>query len=168
MHTELITKLKSVGVIEQGDFILRSGEHSDFYCDLKKSFGHPFVLHDIAVALKSLIPNGTTCLAAAGYGGIPLATALSLESTLPLCLVRDVVKEHGTKSLFDGYIPTSSDRVAIVDDVFTTGGSAHDIITKLSQLGCSVNSVLVAVRRGSLSPDLPVKALFTDAELFPS
>ncbi len=166
MQTELIHQLTAIGVIQKGNFVLRSGEESQYYCDIKKAFGNPEVLADLANALYQLIPKGTTALAALGYGGIPIATALSLKSSLPLCLVRDAVKDHGTQQQLDGYVPTKSDVVAIVDDVCTTGSSVRDTLQKLAPIGCGVNAILVIAQRGDVKMDIPVHALITDADLF--
>ena len=165
MKAELIHKLQSIGVIQQGDFVLRSGVQSHYYCDMKKAFGNPHILSELSSALHLLLLKGTTALAASGYGGIPIATALSLESGLPLCLVRDSVKDHGTQQHIDGYVSTKSDLVTIVDDVFTTGSSVRDTLVKIAPTGCVPHSVLVIAQRGDGDIGIPLHALITDADL---
>ena len=117
-----------LGIVRHGDFTLRGGDYASYYCDIKKVYGYPELLNHLSKVLSARIPEHTTCLAAAGYGGIPLATALSLETNLPLSLVRDKIKDHGTQLIVDGYSPTEADSVCIIDDVFTTGSSVREVI----------------------------------------
>jgi len=105
---------------------LKSGESSNVYIDIKAAFGDPQLLRVFVRELGNMVDPKTTCIAGAGYGGLPLASALSLRLKLPLVLVRDAKKIHGRTVWIDGYVPRSSDRVAIVDDVYTVGtGMKH-------------------------------------------
>ena len=121
-------ELKALGVIEKGDFKLRNGSNSNIYFNIKKAYGYPQLLEKIAEELFDLIDKSITCVAASGYGGIPLAVAISQKYNLHLTMIRPELKDHGNLWLVDGYVPTKQDNVAIVDDVFTTGSSLSDTI----------------------------------------
>ena len=73
------------------------------------------------------------------------------SNKLPLVLVRDKVKDHGTKKIIDGYIPNRSDVVCIVDDVFTTGSSIKDTKEKLMPLKVKFTKPVVVLNRSKKS-----------------
>ena len=62
-------------------------------------------------------------------------------------LVRNEVKNHGTKKTVEGYLPTKNDRVCIVDDVFMTGSSINDTKQKLAPLKCKFTKPVVVINR---------------------
>lgn len=147
MNNPLVKKLKEKGIFVQGDFVLRNGESSDYYCDIKKSLGDPKLLQHIVRALLPLVPSQTTCIAGSGYGGITLASLVAYKKKLPLALVRDKIKDHGTKKVIDGYVPNKKDIVCIIDDVFTTGSSIKDTKEKLIPLQVKFTKPLVVLNR---------------------
>src|SRR3954465_9283713 len=81
----------------RGDFLLRSGQRSSYYIDKYLFTTRPELLRRIARALAALVPAGVDRLAGTVLGAVPLATALSLETGLPMVMVRsDKPKEYGT------------------------------------------------------------------------
>src|SRR5271157_3658588 len=140
------------------------------YVDVKGAYGSPRLLRSMAGAMWAAMDSRVTCVAAAGHGGIPLATALSVEHDLPLILVRDELKNHGRPTWLDGYVPTGRDFVAVVDDVLTTGGSIDRIVKKVTETTAprtpAVLEAVVVVKRGSTcSGVVPVKYLLTRENL---
>lgn len=162
---KLILKLKAIKVIQRQKINLKHAGASNFYIDIKKIYGYPEILDLISDAVIGGIDKRTTCVAGAGYGGIPLATAVSLKLGLGLVLVRDKKKAHGRNVWIDGYVPQAKDRVWIIDDVFTTGKSIEHMtkilkITKAKVIGCSV-----VVRRSEQKISIPYKSILTMEEL---
>ena len=162
MKKSILQLLSEKNIIKYGDFTLRSGISSQYYCDIKEAFGYPDVLNKITNELAALIPKNCTCIAGSGYGGITLATLVAYKKKLPLVLVRDRVKDHGTKKVIDGYTPNKKDVVCIVDDVYTTGGSISDTTEKLSVLKVRFAKPLVVLNR---SKQRTIVSLLTDADL---
>lgn len=80
----------------KGDFLLRSGIHSNFYFDKYQFETDPNLLRSLINLMKELVPKETELLAGIELGGIPLSTALSLEMNLPQVLVR----KEGKKKLW--------------------------------------------------------------------
>lgn len=142
----LLEKLKESGVIKEGDFVLKGGEKSNLYFDIKKAYGNPTLFKEILSEVSKLIPKEATCIAGSGNGGIPLATALSLETNKKLSIVRDVEKNHGTRQMIDGYIPQDSDKVVVVDDVLTSGTSLRNTIKNLGDV--TIIKCVVILKRG--------------------
>ncbi len=92
---ELARALRSADVVLYQPVALRNGTISDFYIDVKRAYGNPGNLRAMAQLTLDNFDPSTTCVAASGYGGIPLGVAISLESGLPLVSVRDREKGHG-------------------------------------------------------------------------
>src|ERR1700722_4267221 len=86
----------------RGDFKLRSGQKSNEYFDKYRFESEPEILAEIAKKMTPLVPKGTQVLAGLEMGGIPIATALSLESGLPAVFVRKKAKEYGTCRVAEG------------------------------------------------------------------
>lgn len=146
--------LKELDIISEEKVTLRSGEESNFYCNIKKAFGYPNVLNALASEVKKIIPASATCIAASGYGGIPLASVISSNCNIKLTMVRPNPKDHGKKDLIDGYIPNKNDVVIIVDDVLTSGSSIKETLKALRDNNVNVHSVIVIVKRGD--PEIPI------------
>ena len=164
--SSLAAELRKLGVVKKGKFILTSGKTSDFYVDMKKVLGHPKVSELICNEFCKIIDKKATCIASIGYGGLPLAARVSLKLRLPLVVVREKPREHGLKNLIDGYVPTSKDKVAIVDDVFTMGTSMAKIIRALSKTQSKVVGGYVVVDRGGITNfPIIIKSLLTVRDL---
>ena len=154
----------------RGDFVLRSGQHSDEYFDKYQFESDPALLARVAQQLAPLVPPGTDVLAGLELGGIPLATALSLATGLPAAFVRKEAKTYGTARLAEGAVVAGA-RCLIIEDVVTTGGQIVTSTGQLRDAGAIVEDALCVVdRSGNGAPALAAAglrfiALFTRDEL---
>jgi orotate phosphoribosyltransferase len=160
---ELIEKFKEIGVVVKRRVRLKHAGASDVYFDVKKAYGHPDALDLICRSIKEKISEGATSVAAAGYGGLPLAAALSVKYGLKLVLVREKPKEHGRNVWVDGHEPNAGDGVWIVDDVLTTGNSIRQILKVLEN--AKVLGATVVVARGRADIGVPLSHILTAEEL---
>jgi orotate phosphoribosyltransferase len=144
---ELARKIYDVAHLT-GSFKLRSGTTSHEYFDKYRFEARPELLREIALQMKSSIPAGTEVLAGLEMGGIPVATALSLETGLPCVFVRKKAKDYGTCQFAEG-LDVKGKQVAIIEDVVTTGGQVLLSTEDLRSLGARVNAVLCVIHRGS-------------------
>jgi orotate phosphoribosyltransferase len=144
---ELIAALKACGAVRYGDFTLASGKKSKYYIDIKKASTDPKTLKLIArqAALRVKEMDVGT-VAGVELGGVPLATAVSMETELPLLIVRKATKDYGTKSRFVGDIKPG-DRLVMLEDVTTTGGSVIDAIKLVRETGAEVKYIISVVDR---------------------
>ena len=165
MNSGLLEKLKQLNIISRNPVQLTSGSISDYYIDIKKAYGSPDVLTAIAEELWNTMDTRATCLATAGYGGLPLASVLSVQSGLPLTLVRIIPKQHGKITDINGYVPGVWDRVTIVDDVFTTGGSLQEIIDVLKPTHAEILECAVVVKQGEGMLEVPLTYVLRAEEL---
>lgn len=129
-----------------GNFTLRSGIVSDEYFDKYLFESDPLLLTEIARHLSELIPEGTEVLAGLELGGIPIATAMSLETGIPSAFVRKKAKTYGTRNLAEG-ADVREKNVCVVEDVTTTGGQIVKSANELRELGAMVNCVLCVIIR---------------------
>ncbi len=165
LKRNLIKKLRDLNIIHKEKTILRSGKTSDFYCDIKKAFGSPHILKALADEIGLKLPQKTTCIAASGYGGIPLASVIASRFNKKFTAVRNTEKNHGKKGFIDGYIPNKKDVLVIVDDVLTSGSSIKETRSILNRIGIKTHSAIVVVKRGNPKLPLPYRFIFTINEL---
>ena len=158
----LIEELKNKNILKFGDFTLRSGVKSNYYCDVKEAIGDPKLLALIVKHLIKFVPKNATCIAGSGYGGITLSSLVAYKLGLPLVLVRDKIKNHGTKKSIDGYVPNKTDRICIIDDVFKTGGSIAETTSNLLATGAKILKPIVVLNR---SKSKKVTCLLTDKDI---
>lgn len=143
----LIKILKENKVFKQGHFVLSSGKESDYYIDMKKAITNPEILSLIAKLISDKISNeNITKVAGPALGAVPIATAISLESEIPLLMIRKEKKGYGTSKLIEGEL-VPNDEVIVVEDVTTTGGSLLKAIKAIQDNGGIVKKAFVVVDR---------------------
>ncbi|MDG0818011.1 orotate phosphoribosyltransferase [Bdellovibrio svalbardensis] len=148
---ELAKKIYDIAHLT-GEFKLRSGQISDEYFDKYRFEAQPTLLREIAKQMAPLIPAGTEVLAGLEMGGIPIATALSLETGLPCVFVRKEAKEYGTCKFAEG-LEIAGKKVCIIEDVVTTGGQVVLSTADLRSIGAKVDHVLCVIHRGPAFPE---------------
>lgn len=157
MHNiaELKEKLKARIDFLRGDFTLASGKKSDFYINGKTTTLRPDALNyaarvflDMMRTAKPDRVGGMTLGADALIGAI---TAFSFDLGMPMegFIVRKEAKGHGTGQWIEGPELLAGQRVAIIEDVVTTGGSAIKAIERVreSQPGVEIIGVYALVDR---------------------
>lgn len=143
----LINLLKENGVFLKGDFTLSSGKKSDYYINMKKASTDPEILSTIAKLItKSISEDNIDKVAGPALGAVPIATAVSLESEIPLLMIRKEKKGYGTSKLIEGEL-NEGDDVIVVEDVTTTGGSLLKAIKAIQDNGGNVKRAFVVVDR---------------------
>jgi len=144
---DLIELLKREDVIRFGKFKLSSGKYSDFYVDMKKAITEPQILSKIAEIITEEIKNkNIDKIAGPALGAVPIATAISLYSKIPLLMIRKSKKSYGTSKLIEGELK-KDDSVVVVEDVTTTGNSLLKAVEAIRYNGGIVESAYVVVDR---------------------
>jgi orotate phosphoribosyltransferase len=156
----------------KGDFVLRSGKRSNRYFDKFLFETDPQLLKRIGSHLAQLVPKDTQRLAAPELGAVLLGGAVSMETGLPLLLVRKEPKAYGTGKQLEGRF-TTGERITVIEDVVTTGGDSLRSIQVLREAGLEVIHLVVVLDRGEGGEEnvrearIPYSPLFriTDLEL---
>jgi len=149
----------------QGNFKLRSGQTSHHYFDKYLFESNPRLLAEIAERLMPLVPAGTEILAGLEMGGIPIATALSLKTGIPVVFVRKKAKEYGTCKLAEG-ADIAGKKVCVIEDVVTTGGQILISANDLKKYGAEISTVMSVIERDPLGRSNLETAGFTYISLF--
>lgn len=143
----LMNLLQENQVIKFGKFILSSGKESDYYVDMKKAITDPEILQAIAELITAKIENeDIDNVAGPALGAVPIATAVSLNSKLPLLMIRKEKKGYGTSKLIEGDLK-EGDNVIVVEDVTTTGNSLIKAINAIEENKGIVKRAFVVVDR---------------------
>jgi orotate phosphoribosyltransferase len=141
-----------VGAFLTGDFTLTSGKKSNYYVDGKRITLSPEGAYLVGKAIfDELAGSEVEAVGGVATGAYPMVTAVGLVShlegrPLPVFIVREVVKEHGTMRRIEGHLKEGA-RVAILEDVLTTGGSVIKAIEAVEAMGCKVVKVIALVDR---------------------
>jgi len=151
---ELLTSLLAERSSKKGHFILASGRESAFYIDARLTTMSPDGLAIIGrFGLSTLQQSGWRVDAVGGMtlGADPVSYAISYASAgqshpLRAFTVRKEAKTHGTGKMIEGPF-RSGDRVVVIEDVITTGGSALRAIEAVRAEGGIVSGVLAVVDR---------------------
>ena len=143
----LIDLLKDNEVFLEGDFTLASGKKSNYYVNMKKAITYPEILSAIADLITNQIKNeNLDKVAGPALGAVPIATAVSLKSNLPLLMIRKEEKGYGTSKLIEGDLE-KGDEVVVVEDVTTSGGSLLKAIKAIEDNGGVVKKAISIVDR---------------------
>lgn len=154
MKDELIRLLceKSVNFSEEPSFRLVSGRLSRFYVNCKPTTMHPRGMYLVGHLVMGAI--GDADVSAVGgltFGADPVAMASSfasglLERPLKAFSIRKEKKDHGIAKWVEGDV-AAGDRVVVIDDVATTGGSTIKAIERARSEGLEVVKVVILVDR---------------------
>jgi orotate phosphoribosyltransferase len=150
----------------KGEFTLRSGSKAVEYFDKYRFESDPRLLRAIAEALAPLVPRDIDALAGLELGGVPIATVLSQLTGLPAFFVRKQAKKYGTCQLAEGG-EIDGLRLAIVEDVVTTGGQILESTRELRKRRAHVTHALAVIDRGQggaaqlAAVDVELRALFS-------
>ncbi len=168
-HADLARQIAGIATLE-GQFVLRSGQVSNRYFDKYRFEGTPSILQPLARAMSALLPSSTEIIAGLELGGIPLVTAIALETGLPAAFIRKEAKTYGTCRAIEGQ-DVAGRRVTFIEDVISTGGAVADAYELTAGEGAEILAVVCAIWRGEGAPriegvpGLAVHPVFTRADL---
>ncbi len=148
MESVIKMLLERTGALGKGHFILSSGKHSEYYVQCARLFEDPATGDTVGAMVAELIKkyNPETIVGPA-MGGIHLAYA-----TAKYLGVRNIFTERdkrtGKMALRRGFTVKKVERIVVVEDVVTTGGSVKEVIDLLRDLGADIRAVASIVYRG--------------------
>jgi orotate phosphoribosyltransferase len=152
MHTpadashDLVARLIQASELH-GDFVLSSGKRSSVYFDKFLFLTKPDLLRELAHRVTTLLPEGIDHLAAPEGAATLLVAAVSLETGLPVAVVRKEPKVYGTRSQVEGHAPPGA-RACLIEDVSTTGHQVRRAAEVLTEAGVTIERIVLAIDRG--------------------
>ena len=141
---ESLLEIKAVSLRPNDPFTWTSGIQSPIYCDNRLTLSYPEIRRKIAAGLAEIITEkfpGTDLIAGTATAGIPHAAWVSELLNLPMCYVRSKAKGHGKGNQIEGNA-ASGQKVVVVEDLISTGGSVITAVEALREAGCNVLGVV--------------------------
>jgi orotate phosphoribosyltransferase len=130
-----------------GTFTLSSGRTSSVYFDKFGFLTRADLLRDVAHAVTGLLAPDTTLLGAPEGAAMLLVAAVSLETGLPVAVVRKRPKEYGTRAQVEGEVTTGA-ATTLLEDVSTTGHQVRRAAEVLSEAGAAIRRIVLVIDRG--------------------
>jgi orotate phosphoribosyltransferase len=157
---DILKLLEQVGAIRQGHFELSSGRHSGTYIQCALVLSYPAYAEQLGRALAELFKDhSVACVVSPALGGIVIgyevARALGVRS---LFVERD---RSGQMALRRGFELKPGERVLVIEDVWTTGGSTREAIGVVEQEGglAVASGALIDRSGGRLELNITARAL---------
>ena len=147
MNEKVAKALTDANVVKFGEFTLASGIVSPIYVDLRVLPSYPesmaTVAEELVKVVKKLKPD---VVAGAETAGIPLSTAISLKTKIPMIYVRKRPKSYGTKEQIEGVLEKDA-KVVLIDDMATNAFSKIKFIEGIKNSGGVVDDVVIVLDR---------------------
>ncbi|MGY6210205.1 orotate phosphoribosyltransferase [Cytobacillus firmus] len=140
---EKLLDIKAVALNPNDPFTWSSGLRSPIYCDNRLTLSFPEIRKEIAAGLQAIILDKfpeAELIAGTATAGIPHAAWVSDNMELPMCYVRSKAKGHGKGKQIEGKADKGQ-KVVVVEDLISTGGSAITAVKALREAGCEVLGV---------------------------
>jgi orotate phosphoribosyltransferase len=136
----LLLQIKAIKVNVAKPFQWASGWISPIYCDNRKILSYPKIRNIIKKQFISLINNkfnNVEAIAGIATGAIAMGAILADTLNLPFLYIRSDKKDHGLQNLVEGEI-VPNQRIVIVEDLVSTGGSSLRAVNALREINCEV------------------------------
>jgi orotate phosphoribosyltransferase len=146
MKREIAKKLLDIEAVflnPREPFTWSSGIKSPIYCDNRLTMSYPAVRNDISSGLAEIIRkhfSEVDVIAGTATAGIPHAAWVSEKLNLPMCYVRSKAKAHGKGNQIEGKV-MAGQKVVVIEDLISTGGSCITAVEALKESGCDVLGV---------------------------
>lgn len=143
---KLLLKIRAVKLQPNEPFTWASGWKSPIYCDNRLTLSYPqirtYIRHEFVKVIEENFGD-VDLIAGVATGGIALGVLVAQELGLPFAYVRSSQKAHGMTNQVEGVVE-SGQRVVVIEDLISTGGSSLKAVEALRDLNCDVKG-LVAI-----------------------
>lgn len=139
-----LLKIQAVFLSPDKPFTWASGIKSPVYCDNRLTLTAPEVRTDVENGLKALIKENypdAEVLMGTSTAGIAHAAITAHLMGLPMGYVRSGNKDHGRQNRIEGKLEKGQ-KVVVVEDLISTGGSVIDVVDALREAGAEVLGIV--------------------------
>ncbi|MBE9222894.1 orotate phosphoribosyltransferase [Cyanobacterium stanieri LEGE 03274] len=161
---------------QEGDFILSSGQKSNFYLNGKQVTLRAQGALAVGKLIYTMLDDQTKAIAGLTLGADPIVSAVSVVSAyennpIPALIIRKEAKGHGTKAYIEGPSLPEGSMITVLEDVVTTGKSAMLAVERLINAGYKVDKIISLVDRQAggaefyQSQGLQFESIFTIADI---
>jgi len=136
----MLLQIEAIKLNIDKPFTWSSGWKSPIYCDNRLSLSYPEIRTEIKEGLVNAIREhffSVEAVAGVATAGIPQGALVAEAMDLPFAYVRSKPKDHGMENLIEGRI-TKGQKVVVVEDLVSTGGSSLKVVDALRQAGAQV------------------------------
>ncbi len=135
-----LIEIEAIKLRPENPFKWASGWNSPIYCDNRKTLSYPrireMIKEKLSETVKEKYPD-TQVVAGVATGAIAQGALVADWLKLPFVYVRSSAKGHGMENLIEGKI-TPGQKVVVIEDLISTGGSSLKAVEALKQAGCNV------------------------------
>ena len=142
---EVLDVLESRGALLHGHFLLSSGRHSDTFVQKFRIFEHPRLTQRFGAALAEMFGGAFDAVASPAVGALVLGFATALEADKRWVFAE---REDGALAFRRGFTFRPHERVLVVEDVVTTGGSAREVVSLVRAHDADPVGVAALIDRG--------------------
>jgi orotate phosphoribosyltransferase len=135
-----LLQIKAIKLSPANFFTWASGWHSPIYCDNRTTLSYPAVRKQVYEAFAALIAERypeAEVLAGVATGAIAHGVLAAERMGLPFIYVRSAAKAHGMTNQVEGHFEKGQ-KVVVVEDLISTGGSSLAAVEALREAGCEV------------------------------
>lgn len=151
---EVIERFKATGALLEGHFVLSSGLHSSTYLQCAIALEDPIAAAAFGYAIAEQFQNqNVEAVASPAIGGIIIGYEVARHLGVRFIWTE---RENGRMTLRRGFTVVPGERVLVVEDVVTTGGSTRETITALSEAGADVVGAASIIDRSGGKADVGV------------
>jgi orotate phosphoribosyltransferase len=137
---EFLLQINAIKLQPSNPFTWASGWKSPIYCDNRKTLSFPevrsYIRDSFATMVRELYPEADL-IAGVATGAIAHGALVADKMGLPFIYVRSGAKEHGLGNQIEGYFEPSQ-KVVVIEDLISTGGSSLNAVKALREAGCTV------------------------------
>lgn len=158
---EIIEMLKEAGVLLEGHFLLTSGRHSDRYMQCAKIFQYSkYSVPLCAELVEKYKDDDVELVIGPAIGAIQMAYEVGRQLGVKNIFAE---REDGNMTLRRGFTIEKGQRVLIVEDVVTTGGSVKEVMELVKEAGGEIVGIGSIVDRtgGKIDFGVPYKSAFS-------
>ena len=148
--SDYLLQIKAIKLNPQNPFTWASGARSPIYCDNRITLSFP----EIRSFIKKNLASGITknfgipdVIAGVATAGIPHGALVADVLGLPFIYVRSAPKAHGLNNLIEGKVEIGQ-KVVVIEDLVSTGGSSLQAVDALRQQGCIVTGLAAVFTYG--------------------